>query len=72
MRSGKRDYLVECPFSHSKERVYLYYINDAVAFNGCENNFHGCRECEDCRIKAQQMFEQEDREGKLPHGHTHL
>lgn len=72
MMSGRREYLMSCPFSKQMETVHLYYINDATAFNGCDNGFHQCNECEQCRIMAQKLFDRENEEGLLPHGHSRV
>lgn len=72
MRSGRREYLVSCPISNQKEKVHIYYINDAPAFNGCDKHFHSCAECDECRVIAQKLFEQERDAGLLPHGHTRV
>lgn len=71
MESGRKDYRVNCPFSNRPETVYVYYLNEATYFNGCDNNFHSCPECyELCKAKALQLFDQERREGPPPHLHS--
>lgn len=69
MDQGVKKYRVNCPFSNQPEYVYVYYINDTAAFNGCDNNYHGCAECnEACRLKALELFGQESREAQPLHG----
>lgn len=71
MDQGVKKYQVNCPFSNRPENVYVYYINDAAAFNGCDTNYHNCPECNDtCRLKALALFDQERREGPQPHVHS--
>lgn len=71
MESGVKKYRVNCPFSNRPETVYVYYLSDATYFNGCDNNYHSCPECnERCKVKALQLFDQERREGPQPHVHS--
>lgn len=71
MESGVKKYRVNCPFSNRPETVYVYYLKDTPAFNGCDNNFHSCPECyELCKAKALQLFDQELREGQPPRVHS--
>jgi hypothetical protein len=66
-----KKYQVNCPFSNRPEFVYVYVLNDAAAFNGCDNNYHGCPECNElCKAKALQLLDQERREGPPPHLHS--
>ena len=56
-----------CPFSNIHENVYFLPVQsggkwfiDIDSFNGCNNNWHKCRECEDCKKKAYtKVFSQE-------------
>ena len=54
---------VKCPFSLKSEKVYVSYANynDSlfVLPQGCDKNFHDCKECADCLIKAQQVFRED-------------
>lgn len=47
---------MHCPLSHVKENVYFYEVNiDGtmyLRFNGCNNSWHDCEECESCRKRA--------------------
>lgn len=68
---GIKKYRVSCPFSSQPEYVYLYVLNGATAFNGCDNSYHNCVECNEiCKAKALQLYDQELREGPLPHVHS--
>jgi hypothetical protein len=71
MGSGVKRYQVKCLFSNRPETVYVYVLNKATFFNGCDNNYHSCHECNElCKAKALQLFDQECREGQPPHLHT--
>ena len=71
MNIGRKDYRVNCPFSNRPEIVYVYYLNDAAYFNGCDSNYHACPECSEiCKAKALQLLDQERDEGQPPHLHT--
>lgn len=48
-----------CPFSNIEENVFFYPIQvdgewyvDINSFNGCDNSWHCCQECENCKTKA--------------------
>ncbi len=71
MESGTKKYQVNCPFSNRPEFVYVYVLNDAAAFNGCDNNYHSCPECNElCKAKALQLFAQASYAGQPPHVHS--
>lgn len=71
MDQGVKKYRVNCQLSNQPEFVYVYYINGTGAFNGCDNNYHSCHECNElCRIKALQLFDQELCEGPPPRLHS--
>ena len=71
MESGVKKYQVNCPFSNRPEFVYVYALDDAAAFNGCDNNYHACPECNEfCKAKALQLFDQESCAGQPPRAHT--
>lgn len=64
MESGVNKYRVNCPFSNRHEDVYVRTIKGIDArlaeFNGCGNNYHKCKECDEiCQAKARQLFSQE-------------
>lgn len=55
------DYPVKmyCPFSNIEELVYFHPVQkdgewyvSRESFNGCDRNWHGCKECEDCKVKS--------------------
>jgi len=71
MESGVKKYQVNCPFSNRPEFVYVYVLNDAAIFAGCNNSFHACPECDElCKAKALQQLDRERHEGPLPHLHS--
>lgn len=47
---------INCPFSDRKEEVYFFEVplgeEFRLQFNGCDNSWHKCEECEVCRQKA--------------------
>lgn len=49
---------IHCPIYNTEDTVFFpeqidgeWYIN-IDSFNGCENNWHGCKECDNCKAKA--------------------
>ena len=65
-----KKYLVHCPFTNRQEYVYLYGLDKPIFFNGCDNSYHNCAECNEiCKAKAIQLYDQECREGPPPHVH---
>lgn len=55
------DYPVKmyCPISRREENVYFHPVQidgewyvDPNSFNGCDNNWHLCEECENCKAAA--------------------
>lgn len=48
---------VNCQFSGQPEFVYFYYDDNFYLFNGCDNNYHGCPECnKTCFALAMRQF----------------
>lgn len=47
---------VSCPFNGRTEEVYFFEIElqgqAYLRFNGCDNEWHKCEACEECRRKA--------------------
>lgn len=50
---------IHCPFSNIEEKVYFHPVQidgkwyvDKNSFNGCDNLWHSCPECENCKVKA--------------------
>ena len=48
-----------CPFRYIEDTVYFHPVQlngewyiDINSFNGCENNWHSCAECENCKTSA--------------------
>lgn len=48
-----------CPISNIEENVYFHPVQidgkwyvDINSFNGCNNGWHSCQECEACKTKA--------------------
>lgn len=71
MKSGIKKYQVNCPFSNRPEFVYVHVLDGVPYFNGCDNSFHICPECDElCKAKARQLYDQECREGQPPHLHS--
>lgn len=69
-----KKYQVNCPFSNRPEFVYVYVLESGdihmAAFNGCDNNYHACPECDElCKAKAQKLFDQESCAEQPLHGH---
>ena len=58
---------VHCPLSRKEEDVYFHPVHidgkwyvDENSFNGCDNSWHSCPECERCKSKAwQKIFPEE-------------
>ena len=54
------DFQVDCPISRREETVYvrstLWEDVFLAAFNGCDNQFSACVECEQCRKETQKRF----------------
>lgn len=48
--------VVDCPLISRKEKVYFYETEWQgqmyLSFNGCDNEWHKCEACEECRRKA--------------------
>lgn len=48
-----------CGINHKPEIVYFHPIEidkklyvSIDSFNGCEDGYHGCQQCDDCKQKA--------------------
>lgn len=53
-------YTVRCPLYWKNEKVYVHTIDlgstHAAQFNGCDNSFHKCSECEQCADITLSLF----------------
>lgn len=53
-------YTVRCPLYEKNEKVYVHTIDlgstHAAQFNGCDNSFHKCSECEQCADITLSLF----------------
>lgn len=74
MSTKETKYRVDCPLSNQPEYVYIRSTqwNEIflAAFNGCDNNWHSCEECEVCRKAAQAQFNSEHPESPSIQWHT--
>ena len=59
MNSADLPVKMHCPISNIEENVYFHPVQidgkwyiDINSFNGCNNNWHNCRECEACKTAA--------------------
>lgn len=64
MSIQEKKYRVNCPFSNRLEYVFARTVvsEDArlAEFNGCDNSYHKCVECDEiCFSKVQKLFDQE-------------
>lgn len=60
----EKKYRVHCPFSNRPEDVFVRTVDSAdvrlAEFNGCNNGYHKCKECDEiCYAKVQKLFAQE-------------
>ena len=62
------DYPVKvfCPITGSETTVFLHpkpngktYTLNINSFNGCNDNFHKCQECENCKLSAFKIVEKQ-------------
>jgi len=51
---------IHCPISSADEYVFFYPVEHKgewyVSFNGCDSNWHACKECETCYQKAYEIL----------------
>lgn len=64
MSIQEKKYRVHCPFSNRPEDVFVRTVDSAdvrlAEFNGCDNSYHKCVECDEiCFSKVQKLFDQE-------------
>lgn len=52
---------INCPISNRSETVFFYEVpvldEIRLQFNGCDNNWHKCEECQACQKKAYSILE---------------